>query len=139
MVYVLVLLWLALGIVGMNVSPQRSWVFGFLAFSTPIPLLLNLVFLLYWLARRSWVAMLPLLVVAGGWDYYHRGLSLNLAESWVPEQAVRVEVLSFNVEVFNTYAHQHDSTYSSSIDLINWVAQHPADILLLQEFYNEPG
>ncbi|CAN5867300.1 endonuclease/exonuclease/phosphatase family protein [soil metagenome] len=135
----LVLLWLLLGIAGMNVSPQWSWVFGFLAFSTPVPLLLNLLFLLYWLARRSWMVVLPLLVVGGGWDYYHRGLSLNLADNRVPEQAARLEVLSFNVEVFNSYAHQHDSTYSSSINLINWVAQHPADVLLLQEFYHEPG
>ena len=137
--YVLVLLWLAAGIAAMQVSPQVFWPLGFLAFSTPAPLLLNVVFLLYWLFRLSWAALLPVLVVGVVWPYYRRGITISRQPDPVPAQANRVQVLNFNVQVFNVYQHLREQHPHSSDSVIAWVANHPADILLLQEYYNVPG
>jgi endonuclease/exonuclease/phosphatase family metal-dependent hydrolase len=137
--YLFVIMWLALGIVSMNISPLKLWYFGFLGFSTPIPLLLNLLFFGYWLSKRSWSALLPLFVIVIAYGYYERGISFRLDGSLPSEIPGKFEVLSFNTQVFNTYAHLRDSTFTSSINMIDWVARHPADIILLQEFYNDPG
>lgn len=135
--YVLVLLWLALGILCMNVSPRVWWPIGFGAFSTPAPLILNLLFLAYWLFRRSWAALLPVLVLVLGWDYYQRGLAVHLGESPVAETANHFQVLSYNARVFNNYQHLRDPDLRSSREQIDWIARHPADVVLIQEFYNK--
>nr|WP_262905215.1 endonuclease/exonuclease/phosphatase family protein [Hymenobacter nitidus] len=50
-----------------------------------------------------------------------------------------VRLLSANVRIFNVYAQLRDKDSGSSRKFIQWLAEHPADILCLQEFYNEPA
>jgi endonuclease/exonuclease/phosphatase family metal-dependent hydrolase len=42
------------------------------------------------------------------------------------------------VRIFNVYAQLREKDNASSINFIKWLATHPADILCLQEYYNEP-
>lgn len=74
-----------------------------------------------------------------GWTYYERGLAFNLSAG---DEALQVspqtiQVLSYNVRIFNTYAHLQDKEQQSSKKMIKWVATNPADIFCLQEFYND--
>ena len=50
-----------------------------------------------------------------------------------------VSLLSANVRIFNVYAHLRDPDFTSSKGFIRWLAESPADVLCLQEYYNEPG
>jgi hypothetical protein len=75
--YCLILLWLALGIFSMHVPAHTFWPAGFIAYSMPIPLLLNACFLLFWLFKRSRAALLPLLVLVLTFGYLKRGLALH--------------------------------------------------------------
>jgi endonuclease/exonuclease/phosphatase family metal-dependent hydrolase len=49
-----------------------------------------------------------------------------------------VALLSSNVRIFNVYAQLREPDNASSKDFIQWLAQSPADVLCLQEYYNEP-
>ena len=49
-----------------------------------------------------------------------------------------VSLLSANVRIFNVYAQLRDPDYASSKGFVKWLADSPADVLCLQEFYNEP-
>lgn len=49
-----------------------------------------------------------------------------------------VLLLSANVRVFNVYAELREPDNASSIGFIRWLAESPADVLCLQEFYHEP-
>lgn len=49
-----------------------------------------------------------------------------------------VRLLSANVRIFNVYAELRDPNFASSKAFIAWLAASPADVLCLQEFYNEP-
>lgn len=128
----------------MRVPAYYFWLTGFFLFTTPIPLLLNLFYLFGWGWQRSRLAILPLLVVIFAWSYYERGLTLKFGEDSKEVQAeslakaATLNVLSYNVRIFNTYAHLHDKQYANSRDMIQWVAENPADVYCLQEFYNEP-
>ncbi|CAN5781356.1 endonuclease/exonuclease/phosphatase family protein [soil metagenome] len=136
--YCLILLWLALGIFSMHVPAHTFWPAGFIAYTMPIPLLLNACFLLFWLFKRSRAALLPLLVLVLTFGYLKRGLALHPVKQ-NQEQAYTLEVLSFNARVFNMYRKWRDPDYASSIRMIDWVANHPADIILVQEYHNHPG
>nr|WP_262908879.1 endonuclease/exonuclease/phosphatase family protein [Hymenobacter translucens] len=106
----------------------------------PLALGLNLLAALYWL-RRNWrVAVLPIVVAVLTWPHFQRGLALHPLHSAPPATAEpgQVRLLSANVRIFNVYSQLRDKQSSSSRQLIQWVANSPADILCLQEFYNEP-
>ncbi|GAB3586755.1 endonuclease/exonuclease/phosphatase family protein [Hymenobacter daeguensis] len=69
------------------------------------------------------------------------------AEGWekkIPHSSFRiphsneVSLLSANVRIFNVYAQFRDPDFASSKGFIRWLAVSPADVLCLQEFYNEP-
>jgi endonuclease/exonuclease/phosphatase family metal-dependent hydrolase len=83
--------------------------------------------------------VLPLAVLVVCWGYYERGFAVNFKQpATLPAGAPKtVGVLSYNVRIFNTYAHLQDKNQTSSRKMIQWVANHPADIYCLQEFYNE--
>lgn len=133
-----VVLWVLLGVLCLQVPPQRFWPAAFLAVSLPGPLVLNFIFLLYWLFKRSWLLVLPLSVFILGWGYYARFVSVNADET--PEQGAKtLQVLSFNTHVFNAYADKDGSELQASTDMVEWVATHPADIICLQEFYSNRG
>ena len=134
----LVVVWVLLGVLCLQVPPEDFWPAAFIAFSLPAPLVLNFLFLIYWLLRRSWLLVLPLSVLILGWGYYARLMSVNFDEE-ITQGAKTLQVLSFNTHVFNAYADKDGSELEASTEMIEWVATHPADIICLQEFYSNRG
>ena len=47
-----------------------------------------------------------------------------------------LQVLSYNVRVFNAYPHLEAEKPGSSAAMLKWVQEHPAPIKCLQEFYH---
>ncbi|MFT2010280.1 endonuclease/exonuclease/phosphatase family protein [Pontibacter sp. 13R65] len=131
-----VVLWLLAGVYCLQVPPYDYWPAGFIAFSLPGALVLNFLFCVYWLLRRSWLVLLPLSVIVLGWQYHTRFLALNFTNEEPADELKQVEVLSYNVHVFNAYDDRDGSELEASADMIEWVATHPADVFCLQEFYN---
>jgi endonuclease/exonuclease/phosphatase family metal-dependent hydrolase len=155
----LTLAWLLLAIACEQIPARAFWPALFGALTTPVALLLTALLALYWL-RRNWrVALLPLLALALTWPHVQRGLALHFA-SFNEESSVKneelvngttlhssffthhsntVSLLSANVRIFNVYAQLRDPDDASSKNFIRWLADSPADVLCLQEYYNEPG
>ncbi|WP_375416956.1 endonuclease/exonuclease/phosphatase family protein [uncultured Hymenobacter sp.] len=157
----LVLLGLLLGIAAEQVPAGRFWPAAFIALTVPGWLLLLALLILYWL-RRNWRgALLPALALALCWPQVRRGLALNPFQLKVKSEELKVRtqrdgnttfnssfltfnspnavrLLSANVRIFNVYAHLRDPDYTSSRAMTAWLAESPADILCLQEFYHEP-
>ncbi len=153
----LALAWLV-GAIACERVPAGTWwpaVFG--ALTVPGALGLTAVLALYWL-RRSWrVALLPLGALALCWPHVQRGLALHwpgaavgfnevaatgpgpYPTSFLPDKTPgALRLLSANVRIFNVYAELRDPDFTSSRAFIAWLAASPADVLCLQEFYNEP-
>lgn len=132
---ILVVFWLLLGVLCLRVPPYEFWPAGFMAFSLPGALVLNFLFFIYWLLKRSWYVFLPLAVIGLGWNHYGRLMAINW-EKELPEGAKTLQVLSFNVHVFNAYDKKVEGVPQVSEEMVDWVATHPADVFCLQEFYS---
>ena len=155
----LTLLWLLLAIACQQVPAKAFWPLVFGALTTPVALALTALLALYWL-RRNWrVAVLPIVALFLTWPHVQRGLPLHpsflnkkmavktqeLANGqvlrspfFVPEAKSNVLLLSANCRIFNVYAQLRDPDFASSKGYIRWLAESPADVLCLQEYYNEP-
>jgi len=136
----LIIGWLLVAIACVQVPAYTFWPAAFGALTLPVALVLNLLAALYWLLRNWRVAALPLLVAVLTWPHFQRGLAIHPLRV-APAAAgpgTMVRVLSANVRIFNVYPQLRDSALNSSRQMIRWLAENPADILCLQEFYNEP-
>ena len=154
----LTLVWLLLAIACEQIPARAFWPALFGALTTPAALLLTALLALYWLRRRWQVALLPIIALGLTWPHVQRGLALHGAGEMADfEQATMtkqgqfptflpgvnaagtVSLLSANVRIFNVYAQLRDPDNASSKNFISWLATSPADVLCLQEYYNEPG
>ncbi|WP_205501527.1 endonuclease/exonuclease/phosphatase family protein [Rufibacter psychrotolerans] len=132
-------LWLLLGVACQYVPPHAFWPAGFVAMSLPGALLMNAILLLLWLWQRPVWALGPLLLIIVFWNQHTRYFTLNTPDADPEPEEQRIRVLSYNVRVFNVYKHLHADDPNLPEAEMQWVAEHPADILCLQEFYNEKG
>ncbi|TPG64560.1 endonuclease/exonuclease/phosphatase family protein [Hymenobacter nivis] len=156
-VTLLALAWLVLAIACERVPAGTWWPAMFGALTVPGALLLTAALALYWL-RRDWrVALLPAVALALCWPHVQRGLAMHWPDAntagpgqngapgpdsfaeFLPAAAPgALRLLSANVRIFNVYAELRDPDFTSSKAFITWLAESPADVLCLQEFYNEP-
>lgn len=136
----LVIGWLLVAIACVQIPAYTFWPAAFGALTLPVALVLNLLAVGYWLLRNWRVAPLPLLVAVLTWPHLQRGVAIHpLRVAPSAEASVgRVRVLSSNVRIFNVYPQLRDKELTSSRKMIQWLAESPADIICLQEFYNEP-
>jgi len=161
----LILGWLLLAIACEQVPARVFWPVVFGALTTPLALVATALVALYWL-RRNWrVALLPIVALVLTWPHVQRGLALHTSlreelrtegrrkpimneelgtkaippSSFLIPHSSSVALLSANVRIFNVYAQLRDPDFASSKGSIRWLAASPADVLCLQEYYNEPG
>ncbi len=122
-----------LAYVSTYVSPEKFWVAGFLSLAIPGLLLLNVLLLLFYLFKgRIWF-LFPLIALLAGYRYLSASFSVN------PQNGPEVDsfsVLNYNVRVFNSYAYLQKENQTGK-SMIDWIADHDADVKCLQEFYNE--
>ena len=149
--------WLLLAIACEQVPVGTFWPAQFGALSIPVALVGTALLALYWLRRNRRVALLPVLALALTWPHVQRGFALHLPHttaskvtqtdagsgktlrsSFFLPQPAEVALLSANVHIFNLYPQLRDSNSTSSRGFINWLRTSPADVLCLQEYYNEP-
>ncbi|TGE21784.1 endonuclease/exonuclease/phosphatase [Hymenobacter aquaticus] len=135
----LVIAWLLLAIACVQIPSRLFWPASFGALTLPLALGLNLAAVGYWLLRSWRVAVLPAAVAFLTWPHFQRGLALHPLRTEPAAQTDRsVRLLSANVRIFNVYAQLREKDPESPGKFIQWLAENPADVLCLQEFYNEP-
>ncbi|TGE09881.1 endonuclease/exonuclease/phosphatase family protein [Hymenobacter fodinae] len=137
----LIIGWLLTAIACVQIPAYTFWPAAFFALTLPVALALNLVLALYWMLRDWRVAALPIVVAFLTWPHFQRGLALHplriATAAEKPGQVVRVQ--SSNVRIFNVYPQLRDADNTSSRQMVKFLAENPADVLCLQEFYNEPA
>ncbi len=100
----------------------------------PLVLLVNTILLIYLLVRGSGYFFYPLAICIIGLLFLNRTVALHNTG----EADHELEVLSYNVRVFNVYSHLN-TDFVSSRKTIDWVEKRDDDIKCLQEFYVQPG
>lgn len=114
--------------------PKHFGYLSVLGLLTPILLLINCLFAIYWLIRRRQLVLISGVALC---------LGLGLVGLWVQPfgrneeaKANSLKLLSFNVRLFNHYHwHPDEDLYKR---ITSFIANESADIILLQEFYNSP-
>nr|WP_278251834.1 endonuclease/exonuclease/phosphatase family protein [Sabulibacter ruber] len=121
------------------INPGSFWVASLVALAFPGLLLVNLLFILYWLLVKSRALFISVFAVLVGFDNLRTQIQLNLFENEIPAQAQKLRVLSFNARLFDLYEWTGNPKTRDKI--FKMVQDETPTILCFQEFYTsaKPG
>lgn len=112
---------------------QRFWFLALLGLAYPFILLINLLFLLYWLLRRSRMAWLVFLTILAGWPLLSTTLGMNFIPRASKASDKALKIMSYNVRNFDLYNwSENEEARENMMELIR---EEDPDIVCFQEFY----
>lgn len=114
-------------------SPETWWVLGFMAWSLPIWIGMNVLLLFYWLSSRKFQFLIPVITLVICYSFFFRTIGTTFSSK---QPSADFQLLSLNAQVFQTYTHLRKDNPNISQNFINWLAKHPAEIKCIQEFYH---
>jgi endonuclease/exonuclease/phosphatase family metal-dependent hydrolase len=120
-----------LGYVSPFISPATIWPLAFFGLAMPYLLLLNFIFLLYWVFRRKAWFVVSLLALSIGYTTIPKYIQFNFGNQELKESSFKV--MSFNVRVFDLYMWTKEKSARNLI--FDFLKQEDPDVLCLQEFY----
>lgn len=111
-------------------NPKTYWLFAFWGLAYPYLLLVNVLFLIWWIIRWKKLYWLSLIVILIGWNsmknlFHFGGGSENVTDG--------IKVLSYNVRNFDLYNWSHNKETRNKI--FSFLKNESADIICLQEFF----
>ncbi len=120
------------------ISPAKIWVLAFFGLAYPYILLINALFMFYWIFRFKKEFLVSFIVILIGLNHLNAFIPLRLEKDrkkgFVKENPLQVKILSYNVRLFNIYEWISES--GTNQDILNFIRSERPDIICLQEFYS---
>lgn len=113
------------------VSPEYVWLVGFLSLSIPLLLAIHFFFLIIYTRRLKKRFFYHLAAIVIGFAFIKVSYAISRNDN-----NGDLKVLSYNVRIFNNYAHLHNEGHISSRKMIGWSVENDAQIKCFQEYYN---
>jgi endonuclease/exonuclease/phosphatase family metal-dependent hydrolase len=115
------------------ISPEKFWWVAFIGIAFPVFLLLNLLFLFFWLMAKPVYILFPLLGFGIVWSQVKTFISFSSKNEMIDKNAT--SIMTYNVKNFDLYNwSKNKETREKVFNLIR--TQHP-DIICFQEFYSQ--
>lgn len=124
------------------INPARILFPAFLGLAYPYILLVNLIFLIYWIIRFKKELLISLVVILLGWGHLMNFLPLNFSGSLHetdPGANDLISIMTYNVRTFDQY--NWSKKENSTAGIFQLISEKSPDILCIQEFLtmNKPG
>lgn len=123
------------------VSPQEFWLLAFFGLFYPFLLILNLLFIIFWLIFRKFHFLLSLICILAGLPFIKRIIQVDNSfhDKYYYQQKYNpgnttFKFLTFNVRLFNLYKWESKSDAEAGI--FHFIEREEPDIICFQEFYS---
>lgn len=123
---------LVLSYISVHVNPENFWFLAFFGLAYPVFLFINILYLLFWLIRLNKLFLISLISILIGWNHLDSFIQIPLKNSKVEKISNSINVLSYNVRVFNLYNWNNDT--KSSDKIFNFINKNTVDVICFQEF-----
>ncbi len=124
------LLSLLLSYIAPYANPKSFWFFAFFGLAYPWLLLLNILFLIWWIIRWKKLYWLSLMIILIGWNNMRHLFHFGGND---PVKSPGIKILSYNVRNFDLYNWTHNKETRNTI--FSLLKRESADIVCLQEFF----
>ena len=123
---------LLLAVLTASISPAHTSFLAFMGYVFPWLWIFNFLLFAFWLVKRRWQALIPLLALLITWTEWDHTFQWKGKVVEVSELQQPLKVMSFNVRIFDYYNLIGDDTHEKIFDLIR---EEDPDVLCLQEFF----
>ena len=111
--------------------PKTFASFSVLSLGVPILIIINALFLLYWLVKIKKQLVLSLLILAIG--YFSFGSLYKFSESKTEVNPNALSIMNYNVRLFNLYEWIPEKEIETKIE--EFIKKEAPDVLLMQEYH----
>jgi endonuclease/exonuclease/phosphatase family metal-dependent hydrolase len=116
-------------------DPATCWPIAFFGLAYPFILLANLIMVVYWLLRRKWWVLLPVLCIAAGWNDLTKTFAFRLNTiKAVKADSSTIRLMTYNVHNFKRFGSKND--ISTKNEILNIINDKQPDVIGFQEFYS---
>jgi len=127
---------LLLSYLSVFISPEKIWLLAFFGLAYPFLLLMNIIFIIFWIYKKRLFFLMSLIAILLGWNYLASYIQIPLKKTKIetlPEQ--EFNILSFNVRIFDLYDWSEGKNTSAQI--FEFINNEKFDVICFQEFYTK--
>ncbi len=127
---------LLLSYLSVYISPEKIWILAFFGLSYPFLLILNFLFLVFWIFKRKVFFIFSFIAILVGWNYLSSYIQIPLRKKDPKELTNNQELnlLSFNVRLFDLYQWNQNKNTTDAI--FSYMNTGDFDVICLQEFFS---
>jgi endonuclease/exonuclease/phosphatase family metal-dependent hydrolase len=112
------------------IAPKKFAFLSVLSLAVPLLILINILFIIYWLLKVKKQLLLSVIVLAIGYSYlfslYKFSSSKNISD------AENISIMNYNVRLFNLFEWIPDTLVKQKI--VNFITEKQPDILSMQDY-----
>ncbi len=110
------------------VSPETITFVAFTGLAYPYLLAANVLFLIYWIFRRRWSFLLPLIAIALGYNQFANFIQFNSQDTAQSD----IKIMTYNVRLFDKYNWNQQKSFSPQ--MLQLLKDFNCDIYCIQEY-----
>lgn len=123
---------LLIGYLAAWIKPSFYWPIAFFGLAYPFLVIINFLFFIYWVFRRRWFALIPLLSIGIGYNTVLNYIQFGNSPNDSTENTL--SVISYNAHLFKPIkTNKYDK--KSRHEMLDMLLSENADVLCFQEFY----
>ncbi len=119
-------------------NPSVFWPAAFLGLLYPAILIINILFILFWIVYLKRYFLISLLAIVIGYSYFNTFFSTGRTRNNRNSEK-DIKVMSYNVRLFNLYSWEKKGHREMRQAILDLISSESPDILCIQEFYSGHG
>jgi endonuclease/exonuclease/phosphatase family metal-dependent hydrolase len=117
---------------GAWIKPSFYWPIAFFGLAYPFLVITNFLFFIYWVFRKRWFALVPLVSIGIGYNTILDYVQFGNTE--IADKENSISIISYNAHLFKPIkTNKYDK--KSRHEMLEMLLSEKADILCFQEFY----
>lgn len=132
---VIFILILVAGFLAAYVPPDKNWMFAFAGLIFPYTILINLLFVIFWIVigRKLFIISLILLLLC--WNRIAGYVQLGFDRKSPASNEKVYKVISYNVQIFDLYNWKDNKMSSKAHQILSFLKEEHPEFLCLQEYH----
>lgn len=133
---ILAILGLLLAYTAPKISPADFWPIAFVGLLYPFLVLINVVFLIFWLFTKKRFALLSAVALMVGFTHLLNLIQINDIRKELPDSGTNIRFLTYNVRNFGLYNYHpnRELNFSYRNNIFRYLNEKEYDIIAFQEF-----
>ncbi len=115
--------------------PETSVIPALAAIFYPAFLVINILFVVFWLLKLRIYFLFSLLAIAGGYNFIFKTIAFN-SDKPVGNYEDAIKLLSYNVRLFDQYKWTGGQNYFTRNSVFEFINSQQADVICFQEFFH---